>query len=112
MKCYSLTNEAEKQYREGSKRCQRMKFRREIIERRLNAMISISKDIFYFSDCDFEAGIFSCIITVKDNQISGKRWCNESHYSKTNRKSVKSLKEAYQKYGLNKCGERIVELVS
>jgi len=110
MKFYGLTNEAEKQYREGSRRCHRMKFKREIIERRLNAMISISKDIYYFSDCDFEVGIFSCIVTIKNNQISGVRWCNESHHSKTDRNRTDSIKEAYQKYGLNKFGERIVEL--
>lgn len=112
MNYYPLTDTAEMQYRANSKRCSRMKFKREIIERRLNAMISISKDIVYFSDCDLEAGIFSCIITIKENQISGIRWCNESHYSKTNKKIIESLKEAYQRYGLNKCGERMADLAS
>jgi uncharacterized protein with FMN-binding domain len=112
MKYYVLSDVAEMQYRSNSKRCKRMNFKREIIEKRLNAMISISKDIVYFSDSDFEAGIFSCIIIVKQNQIYGIRWCNESHHSKTNKKILESLKEAYQRYGLNKCGERMADLAS
>jgi len=108
MKYYTLSDEAEQQYRESSKRCKRMKFKREIIERRINAMINISKDVYYFSDDDFEAGIFSCIISVKDNKISGIRWCNESHFSKSSKELIPKLKQAYVDYGLNKCGERVV----
>jgi hypothetical protein len=108
MKYYNLTEEAEEQYKKSSKRYQRIKFKREIIEKRLNAMISISKDIYYFSDTDFEAGIFSCIIKVINNEITGIRWCNDSHFSKPEKNSFKKLRLAYQVYGLNKCGEKII----
>lgn len=112
LKYYPITDTAESEYRSGAKRCNRMNLNRDLIERRLNALISVSKDVFYFSDDDFEAGIFSCIITVTNNKISGIRWCNESHHSKTNRQTIESLKAAYQKYGLNKYGERIIDLAS